>query len=130
MVHSRVVPQKLTLMVKLLKCDFWREFNFLKVDLCQKLMEYLLKWSNFDQFPEKCFLMPFRVNCSPFYVKGVSLGYVGLSQNLKDLKDASSAQFFASSAQFFSGASSAQFFSGNSDGKRRNRQPEGCQPTS
>ena len=28
----------------------------------------------------KCFL------CSPFYVKGVSLGYVGLNENLKDLK--------------------------------------------
>ena len=29
----------------------------------------------------KCFL------CSPFYVKGVSLGHVGKNQNLKDLKD-------------------------------------------
>ena len=28
----------------------------------------------------KCFL------CSPFYVKGVSLGHVGRNQNLKDLK--------------------------------------------
>ena len=30
----------------------------------------------------KCFL------CSPFYVKGVSLGYVGRNGNLKDLKQA------------------------------------------